>query len=298
MLCAHVKQLLQATRLFHGFWNRSSSNSRIDKNFHEFYFCCSFAIYYFYVFFYEIYTYIHFILVSFLPYSPSVSCSVQSLWLRCSFLPSLKYAKPRIERDLCSLWGFLRVGTGHCSMNVIESRVSVWCLLYQIFPTRSYSFFFVFAFWTTRYERKDAVDMSTSLTAWMQYAILRFSVKLLEHSCIKCLSQPPLSTVILHRFFRRAVKFPPVPINCMYPVLPSHFSVLSYCIGSFAESCIFSSSSTLHVRYFTPPPVSSVTSHWLALRVVYFPPVPIYCIYPVSTAWTTLTDVFRDFPQL
>jgi len=55
----------------------------------------------------------------------------------------LKHAKPRIERDLCSLWGFLRVGTGHCSMNVIESRVSVWCLLYQIFPIRSYFFFFI-----------------------------------------------------------------------------------------------------------------------------------------------------------
>lgn len=55
----------------------------------------------------------------------------------------LKHAKPRIEWDLCSLWGFLRVGTGHCSMNVIESRVSVWCLLYQIFPIRSYFFFFI-----------------------------------------------------------------------------------------------------------------------------------------------------------
>lgn len=41
-------------------------------------------------FFYEMYTYVHFILVFFLPYSPSVSCSLQSLWLRCSFLPSAK----------------------------------------------------------------------------------------------------------------------------------------------------------------------------------------------------------------
>jgi len=58
MLCVHVKRLLQATRLFHGFWNRNSSNSRIDKNFHEFYIWCSFAIYYFYVFFlWNIYLY-------------------------------------------------------------------------------------------------------------------------------------------------------------------------------------------------------------------------------------------------
>jgi hypothetical protein len=43
--------------------------------------------------FYEIYIYVHFILVLFLPHSPSVSCSLQSLWLRCSFLPSAKTRK-------------------------------------------------------------------------------------------------------------------------------------------------------------------------------------------------------------
>lgn len=44
-------------------------------------------------FFYEMYTYVHFILAFFLPYSPSVPCSLQSLWLRCSFLASAKTRK-------------------------------------------------------------------------------------------------------------------------------------------------------------------------------------------------------------
>jgi hypothetical protein len=111
-----------------------------------------------------------------------------------------------------------------------------------------------------------------------------------------------LSTIILHWLPRRAVKFPPVPIKCMYPTLLSHFSVLSYCTGSLAQSCTFLlflyivftlscpapsqfshtalsrlqspvfSPVPLHyyVRYFDPPTVSSVISHWLALRVLYF----------------------------
>jgi len=287
MLCVHVQRLSQATRLFHRFWNRSSNNSRIDKNFHEFLhlmqicdilFLCSFMKYIpiFILYWFPFYH---------IPHLSHVLCKVFDYDVVFSLV--LKHAKPRIERDLCSLWGFLRVGTGHCSMNVIESRVSVWCLLYQIFTIRSYNFFFLFAFWTTRYERKDAVDMSTSLTAWMQYAILRFSVKLLEHSCIKCLSHPPLSTVILHWLPRRAVKFPPVPTNSMYSVLPSHFSVLSFRIGSFAEACIFSCSPTLHESYFAPPPVISVIalarsqSRVLSSRshILY-----VSCFYPVDEA--------------
>ena len=87
---------------------------------------------------------------------------------------------------------------------------------------------------------------------------------------VPCFAQPLLRTVILHWLACRVVYFPPIPIHYIYPVFSRPLSILSYRIGSLAESCIFSCSSTLYIRYFAPPTVSSVISHLLALRVLYF----------------------------
>jgi hypothetical protein len=50
-----------------------------------------------------------------------------------------------------------------------------------------------------------------------------------------------------------------------------------------------------HVRYVAPPAVSNVVSYWLALRVAFFPPVPVYYtrMHPVSFSWITLPSFLK-----
>jgi len=235
MLCVHVKHLLQAARLFHRFWNRSSSNSRTDKNFHEFYIWCSFAIYSFYFCKWNIPLFIlYWFSFYHIPNLSHVLCKVFDYDV--VFSQVLKRAKPRIERDLCSLWGFLRVRTGHCSMNVIESRVSVWCLLYQIFPTRFYSLFPIRLLnnmiWKERCRWHVYFSHSTNAVRYFAF----------------------LCKVTWTQLYKM---FVPAPIQyCHTSLAPSQNREVSFC------------SYKLYVPCFAQPLLSTVTLHWLACRFV------------------------------
>lgn len=93
VLCTHKAPITGNTSLFTGFETEVQAIPELTRIFTSFTSDAVLRYIIFSYFFYEIYTYVHFILVLFLPYSPSVSCSLQSLWLRCSFLPSAKTRK-------------------------------------------------------------------------------------------------------------------------------------------------------------------------------------------------------------
>ena len=182
----------------------------------------------------------------------------------------LKRAKSSIERDLCSLWGFLRVGTEHSSMNVIESRFSVWCLCTKSFPFVPTLFFPIrllnnkiwnerccwhvyfshsmnavryFAFlwkvtWTQLYKMFIPAPSQycyTSLAPSQSRVVPSWSYKLY----VPRFAQPLLSTVKLHWLACKVLHFLPIPLHYMYVTLPRPLSVVSYRIGSLSESCLF-----------------------------------------------------------
>jgi hypothetical protein len=68
--------------------------------------------------------------------------------------------------------------------------------------------------------------------------------------------------------------------SCLYvPFCPV---TSQYCYIALARSqsgVLSSCSCALYAPCFVPPALSTVISHWLARRVVYFPPVPINYMY-------------------
>jgi len=71
----------------------------------------------------------------------------------------------------------------------------------------------------------------------------------------------------------------PVPINYMYLVLPSHFSELSYCTGSLAESCTFLLFLYIIFTLFFPAPSQYSHTALARLQSPVFSPVPLHYIY-------------------